>query len=517
MPRLPSQLPVRCLVRLALALPALAVWIVPAAHAQPPPPPAPPPPAPKPPPPPRPVYSLIAPYMAGPGQGVLVRGSGFARRRPVLVSFAGQPVAQALTNSIGNFATGAVVPGGVAPGFYAVVSQAAGREVRATVRIVAGRRRTIAVATASTGARLSGSSTVGRPGTGLRVVARGLSPGASAVLVFGGKEMAKGKVGPGGVFARSFGVPNQSPGRHQFWVKVGRLKLTSYFDILPPGRAGLAGGVRMVAAGDIACQPGGRVSPIRCQHAATGQLAASLHPRVVAALGDNQYQQGAIAAYAGSFDATWGILKSRMRPAAGNHEYLTPQAAGYYTYFGSAARPPNGWYSYNLGTWHVVVLNTNCKFVDCNQGGAQDAWLRADLAANPRRCTLAYFHHPRFSSAGHYESEGQVYDRAATLSFWNTLYAHGVDVVVNGHSHIAERFAPQDTWGHPAPGRGIAQFTVGSGGINHDRLIGVTKNSRFRSKAFAVLELALGAGRYRWRFLRAPDGRILDAGSSGCH
>jgi hypothetical protein len=273
----------------------------------------------------------------------------------------------------------------------------------------------------------------------------------------------------------------------------------------------------MVAAGDIACQPGGAVTSVRCQQAATAQLAASLHPRVVAVLGDNQYAQGAIAAYAGSFDATWGVMKSRMRPAPGNHEYLTPQASGYYTYFGSAARPPNGWYSYNLGSWHIVVLNTNCPFVDCNQGGAEDSWLRADLASHPRRCTLAYFHHPRFSSAGHYESEGQAFDRAATLSFWNTLYAYGVDVVVNGHSHIAERFAPQDVLGHPATGRGIAQFTVGSGGVNHDRIIGVAKNSRFRSKAFAVLELALGPGHYRWRFLRAPDGRILDAGSSGCH
>ncbi|MFL5821366.1 MAG: metallophosphoesterase family protein [Solirubrobacteraceae bacterium] len=448
---------------------------------------------------------------------MLVRGSGFRHHSPVVVTVAGNPVAQAVTNSIGNFATGFVVAGGTPPGVYAVVSQVAGRQVRSTVRIVPGRRRPLAVATSSTGARLSGSSTVGRPGTRLRVVARRLPPGASAVLVFGAKEMAKGKVGAGGGFVRSFGVPNQDPGRHQFWVKVGRLKLTSYFDILPPRRAGLPGGVRMVAAGDIACQPGGHVGPVTCQQAATAQLAASLHPRVVAALGDNQYQQGAIAAYAGSFDASWGILKSRMRPAAGNHEYLTPQAAGYYTYFGSAARPPNSWYSYNLGTWHIVVLNTNCPFVDCNQGGAEDSWLRADLASNPRRCTLAYFHHPRFSSAGHFESEGQVYDRAATLAFWNTLYAYGVDVVVNGHSHIAERFGPQDTWGHPAPGRGIVQFTVGSGGINHDRIIGVTKNSRFRTRAFGVEELALGAGRYRWRFLRAPDGRVLDAGSSGCH
>jgi len=349
------------------------------------------------------------------------------------------------------------------------------------------------------------------------VVARGLPPRASAVLVFGGKEMAKGKVGAGGGFARSFGVPPQAPGRHQLWLKVGRLKLTSYFDILPPRRPGLRGGVRMVAAGDIACQPGQPKSRIRCQYQATAELAASLHPTVVAALGDNQYSAGAIGAFAGSFDGAWGILKSRMRPAVGNHEYLTPGAAGHFTYFGSRAAPPNGWYSFNLGGWHVVVLNTNCRFVDCNAGGPQDAWLRADLASHPRSCTMAYFHHSRFSSAGHFESEGQRYDREATLTIWNALYQYGVDVVLGGHSHVYERFGPQDTWGHPDPGRGIRQFTVGSGGINHDRFIGVSKNSRFRSKEFGVLEMALGSGRYRWRFLRAPDGRILDAGSSACH
>jgi hypothetical protein len=349
------------------------------------------------------------------------------------------------------------------------------------------------------------------------VAASGLPAGAKATLVFSGKEMAKGKVGPGGGFAHSFAVPDQAPGRHQVWVEAGRLKITSYFDILPARRPGLSGGVRIVAAGDIACQPGNAVSPATCQQLATAELAASLNPTVVVPLGDNQYEQGAIAAYAGSFDATWGIMKSRMRPVLGNHEYLTPGAAGYFTYFGSVARPPNGWYSYNLGAWHVVVLNTNCRFVDCNPGGAENSWLRADLAANPRGCTMAFFHHPRFSSAGHYEGGGQLYDRQVTQTFWETLYAHGVDVVVNGHSHIAERFAPQDPSSFPAPGRGIAQFTVGNGGKGHDHLVTKARNSRFRTTHFGILEMALGPGRYAWRFLRAPDGSTLDSGSARCH
>jgi hypothetical protein len=277
-----------------------------------------------------------------------------------------------------------------------------------------------------------------------------------------------------------------------------------------------SGRITLVAAGDIACPPGERTTFTTCHQRDTGALVVRLGPTVVAPLGDNQYPAGTWAAYTRSFGPAWGRSKARMRPAVGNHEYLTGAAAGYFSYFGSAAAPPNGWYSYDLGAWHVVVLNTNCAFVGCGPGSAQESWLRADLASHPARCTLAYFHDPRFTSAGFSASQAR-YLKTATLSFWNGLYEYGVDVVLNGHAHVYERFRPQDVWGRPDPLQGIRQFTVGSGGINHDRFVRIARNSQVRSGAFGVLDLTLEAGSYRWRFVTAPSGRLRDAGSARCH
>ena len=280
----------------------------------------------------------------------------------------------------------------------------------------------------------------------------------------------------------------------------------------PPRPAPIA----LVAAGDIACPPGQRTTLTTCHQRDTGGLAARLRPTIVAPLGDNQYPAGTPVAYTRSFGPAWGRLKSRMRPAVGNHEYLTPRAAGYFSYFGSPAAPPNGWYSYDLGAWHVIVLNTNCAFVGCGPGSPQDSWLRSDLGSHAAVCTLAYFHHPRFTSSGFTPAQAR-YLKSATLTFWNALYAYGADVVVNAHAHVYERFAPQDVWGRPDPVRGIRQFTVGSGGANHDRFVRVARNSQARSGAFGVLELTLEARSYRWRFLTAPSGRLRDAGSARCH
>jgi calcineurin-like phosphoesterase family protein len=278
----------------------------------------------------------------------------------------------------------------------------------------------------------------------------------------------------------------------------------------PPGT------VSLVAAGDIACPPGQRTTAVTCHQRDTGTLAARLDPTVVAVLGDNQYPGGSLRGYVHSFAASWGRLKSRMRPAVGNHEYLTPRAKGYFAYFGAVAAPPNGWYSYDLGAWHVVVLNSNCAFVACGPGSPQETWLRADLASHPGACTLAYFHHPRFISSG-MSAAGLRYLKAATLTFWNDLYTYGVDVVLNGHAHVYERFAPQDPFGRADPARGVRQFTVGTGGVDHDEFVRTVPTSQARSRAFGVLALVLGPGSYGWRFLAAPSGRVRDAGSGVCH
>lgn len=426
-----------------------------------------------------------------------------------MVTLAGNPVAEALTNSIGNFATGFVVAPG-SQGTFPIVSQAAGRRVTATIRLVAGRRSPLALATSSSGASLTTSTQSGRPGAALRVVARGLAPNQPVALQLSTARIAAGRSSAGGTFVRTLGIPRQSVGRHDLRLIAKNLELKSYLDIEPTQVLhSPPGAVTLAAAGDIACQPGLRPSPAICHYKDTADLVSSLNPSVVVPLGDNQYSAGAIAAYAGAFDGTWGRLKSRIRPAVGNHEYLIPGAVGYYTYFGSAAAPPNGYYSYDLGAWHVVVLNSNCAFVACGAGSPQEAWLRADLASHPRQCTLAYFHAPRYSSAGRYLT-------GALLPIWSDLRNAGVDVVLNGHAHVYERFGPQDAYGNGDPG-GVRQFTVGSGGADHNGFVGIRANSQVRSTAFGVLYMTLRSGSYQWRFITAPGRITRDGGSAACH
>jgi hypothetical protein len=268
----------------------------------------------------------------------------------------------------------------------------------------------------------------------------------------------------------------------------------------------------LVAVGDIACAPGIPRTALRCHHAATAALAARLRPHAIALLGDTQYHRGSLREYAGSFHPTWGRFRRRLRPAVGNHEYATPGASGYYTYFGSRAGPRGlGYYSYDLGSWHVIVLNSNCWVVACGSGSAQERWLRRDLAAHPNRCVLAYWHHPRFSSGfnGNY---------AGGTAFWRALYAAGADVILTGHDHNYERFAPQTPTGRRDPARGVRQFVVGTGGEILRRLGTVKPNSERRNnRTFGVLAITLHPGGYSWRFVPEPGYRFSDAGSATCH
>jgi hypothetical protein len=270
------------------------------------------------------------------------------------------------------------------------------------------------------------------------------------------------------------------------------------------------------AAGDIACDPadpsynGGNGTVSACRMKATSDLLLSLGLAAVLPLGDNQYDDGAAARYQVSYDPTWGRLKAITRPVPGNHEYATPGAAGYYSYFGAAAGDPaKGYYSYNLGGWHLIALNSNC--IDgCGAGSPQEQWLAADLAAHPGVCTLAYWHHPRFSSGIHGNSD--LYD-----AFWQDLYAAGADVILNGHDHIYERFAPQSPAG-AADSAGLRQFTVGNGGKVLTSISVVQPNSEVRNaSAFGVLEMTLHPIGYAWRFLSASGGTVLDQGAALCH
>jgi hypothetical protein len=285
------------------------------------------------------------------------------------------------------------------------------------------------------------------------------------------------------------------------------------------------GGVPVLAAaGDIACAPVAASDASACHQQQTSQLVLSAAPTAVAVLGDNQYDNGSAAEYTGSFDPTWGRLKSLISPVPGNHEYGTSGAAGYFGYFGLRAGDPGlGYYSYDLGSWHLIALNSSCadpampgppSCANVTQGqvtAAEVAWLNQDLASHSGVCTLAYWHHPRFSS-------GVVGDSPGTSALWDALYARGADVVLNGHDHDYERFAPQSPAGNADPQHGIRQFVVGSGGKSHFPFPGPPlPNSEVRNdRAFGVLFLTLGPGSYDWKF-QAEDGAILDSGANACH
>jgi hypothetical protein len=273
----------------------------------------------------------------------------------------------------------------------------------------------------------------------------------------------------------------------------------------------------VAAAGDIACDPGdpsfngGQGTASACRMRATSDLLLRTDLAAVLTLGDNQYEDGAAGKFADSYGPTWGRARSITHPSPGNHDYGTANASGYFGYFGPAAGDPSrGYYSFDLASWHFVALNSNCSEVDgCGPGSTQQSWLRADLAAHPADCTLAYWHHARFSSGTHGTDP-------ATSAFWVELADAGADLVLAGHDHVYERFGPQRPDGTADPG-GIRQFVVGTGGRNLTGFVDPVPNSEVRSNdSFGVLELALGPGRYAWRFVPVNPGGFTDAGSSRC-
>ena len=254
----------------------------------------------------------------------------------------------------------------------------------------------------------------------------------------------------------------------------------------------------LVGAGDIAQCAAGNPE-------ATAKLLDSIGGTVFA-LGDNAYPSGSAEDYHGCYDATWGRHKSRTRPVPGNHEYDTAGAAPYYDYFGGAAGPAGlGFYSYELGNWHIVALNSN---IAAGGNSPQAAWLRNDLRAHPAQCTLAYWHYPLFSSSTH----GNI---DAMREAWRILSDGGADVVLAGHDHVYERFAPQDADGTADPARGIREFVVGTGGAPPYPFVNVKANSEVRLSANGVLRLALKAGGYDWTFIATAGAG--DSGSTACH
>jgi hypothetical protein len=270
--------------------------------------------------------------------------------------------------------------------------------------------------------------------------------------------------------------------------------------------------VVVAAAGDIACEPGQPIGMTSCHHGAVSDLLVSGGYVAVMPLGDTQYEDGALAKFQASYHPTWGRVLDMTYPAVGNHEYLTPGAAGYFAYFGArAGHPSQGYYSYDLDNWHVVVVNSNCSDAGgCTPGTPQYDWLAADLAANPRACTLAYWHIPLFSSGGRASPN--------TRHLTQLLYDHNADLILTGHDHIYERFAPQTSTGVADPVRGIRQFVVGTGGSNHTSIPSIAANSELRDNTtFGVLSVRLNKGSYDWQFVPEPGGTFTDAGTNACH
>jgi acid phosphatase type 7 len=289
-------------------------------------------------------------------------------------------------------------------------------------------------------------------------------------------------------------------------------------------RAAAAGDPVVAAAGDIACDPtastfhNGQGSASSCRQLATANLIVGHGFSAVLALGDTQYNCGGYAAFQQSYDLSWGKVKSITHPVVGNHEYLTSggtdcgtDAAGYFKYFGAAAGlPAMGYYSFDVGAWHLIALNSSCSEVGgCAASSPQGRWLAADLAAHPNICTLAYWHVPLFSSGGRAS--------AGTRPLWQLLYAAHAELVLDGHDHIYERFAPQTPAGVADPVNGIRVITVGTGGANHTSIATVAANSVVRNtSSFGILKLTLHAASYSWNFVPAV-GTFKDGGSAACH
>lgn len=268
----------------------------------------------------------------------------------------------------------------------------------------------------------------------------------------------------------------------------------------------------LVAAGDISS----------CKYIEGAQATAKLIeqiPGTVFATGDLAYEGGTAAEFENCYGATWGRFKDRTRPVPGNHEYNRDPAAGaYFQYWGAQAGPAGkGYYSYDLGVWHIVALNTNCDAPavgGCGAGSAQETWLKQDLSDHPNSCIIAYGHHAFFSSG--------VYKKHAIhpelKQFWQDLYAAHADLMLAGHEHSYERFAPQDAEGRPDPARGIRMIVVGTGGRSHDPLgIPLPNSQVMNMDTYGVLKLTLSSNGYTWEFLPEAGKTFRDSGAGVCH
>ncbi|MDX6696666.1 MAG: hypothetical protein QOE65_63 [Solirubrobacteraceae bacterium] len=461
----------------------------------------------------------LRPAVAPPGAVVAAEGSGWKPGALVQLRRAGaRPLGAVRVGPDGTFARSFRVPA-LAPRAYGFAASAPGVSLWARLQVVRDFRDWAPrdIVFRSPRVAVSVSRTVAFPTAPVLVLFRGLRRGTLVMAHLAGGRPGYGRAGPRGLALVLLRVPYRPVERSALELRAGALRTVEPFYVLPPQTVvpPLPHRTRAVpvlaAAGDVACHPGVRRTLFTCRQADTARQLDRLQPDVVAMLGDSQYDRGLPGEFY-AYHWTWGRFRAHTRPAPGNHEYEIPGAYGYYGYFRYAAGSPyRGYYSYDVGRWHVVALNSNCLFVSCAAGGPQETWLRADLAAHPRRCTLAYWHHPRWSSSLGIQGDPRV------EPLWRALSDARADLVLAGHVHNYERLAPVNAVGAVDRRFGMRSFVVGTGGRGHQRL---GPRRPFSERAFVgrfgVLVLSLGRLGYYWAFAGEPGLRVLDRGGAAC-
>ncbi|HVF79878.1 MAG TPA: metallophosphoesterase [Solirubrobacteraceae bacterium] len=488
----------------------------------------------------------VTPALPSPGGRVTISAQDFKRGAGGVASLPGARSRRFTVDARGRATVVLHLRRAARRGSRTLRVRAARTRVSTKLTIVARSVASSTLVALSGGQRLLANPNRAQVGGAFRLHMSGFARRSLLTARLGGITLVRGRASARGGLLLQATVPALAPRAHLVRVKSGRRVMSLRFVVLasdpvalppppttpqPPPPPPPAADPVIAAAGDIACSPfdpafnGGLGNGSGCRQQYVSDLLVGAGLSAVLPLGDIQYDCARLADFAGSFHPSWGRVKSLMRPTPGNHEYkstnpdlygvegCTPDAQGYFSYFGAAAGDPSkGYYSFDIGSWHIVSLNTNlagpvCPIVSCAAGSAQEQWLRADLAAHRTTCTLAYWHDPLFSSK---TASG------ASRPFWDALYDAGADVVLSGHVHNYERFAPQRPDGTADPVAGIRQFVVGTGGKSLEAHGAPIANSQAQGNSFGVLQMTLQPSSYTWAF-RPVSGPPTDSGQTACH